>query len=362
MKRRAFLQATLALAGVMMLPELSWAAPRGRKLVMIHLFGGNDGLNTVVRSGGEYRRSRPKLALGASEVVALDEGLSLHRALEPLLPLYRAGKMAVVNGVGYPDPDRSHFTSADIWHTAVRTGAAPYGWLGRYLDAAGGDGVNVGSSLTRALYAAKSQPLCLKNPDQFKLAQPSDRSALSRMYADFGGHLGKTFSRLEGALDHCHACEGEQVSSGDLGKSLGVIARLLPYGKVFCTAMSGFDTHSNQRDRQAKVLSELASGLAAFMRRVDDDTLVVVYSEFGRRVEENASGGTDHGTAGPLFVLGSGVKGGLYGEYPSLTNLAEGDLVHTVDFRQVYSALLGRWLGGDPVAVLGGRYEALPFL
>ncbi len=359
MKRREFFQATLALAGVMMLPELSWASPGGRKLVMIHLFGGNDGLNTVINDCGAYRRARPRLALSGT---ALAKGLALHPALEPLLPLYRAGKMAIVNGVGYPDPDRSHFASADIWHTGVRRGAAHYGWLGRYLDRAGGEAVNVGSSLTRALYAAKSQPLCLRNPDQFQFAQPEDRALLQGMYADFGGHLGRTFERLEGALDHCHACEGESVASGDLGKSLSVIARLLPYGKVFCTALSGFDTHSGQKDRQAEVLGQLAQALVGFMRRVDDKTLVVVYSEFGRRVEENASQGTDHGTAGPLFVLGGGVKGGLYGEYPSLDHLVEGDLVHTVDFRQVYTTLLGRWLGGDATAVLGGRYEAVPFL
>lgn len=362
MKRRAFLQATLALAGVMMLPEVSWAAPQGRKLVMIHLFGGNDGLNTVVNDCAVYRRARPKLALASGQVLGLERGLGLHRALEPLMPLYRAGQLAVVNGVGYPDPDRSHFTSADIWHTAVREGTAHYGWLGRFLDREGGESVNVGNSLTRALYAEKAQPLCLKNPDEFRFARPEDRQLLTGMYADFGGHLGRTFGRLEGALDHCHACEGEQVGKGDFGKSLDVIARLLPYGRIFCTALSGFDTHSDQQNRQAQVLSELAQGLAAFMRRVDDQTLVVVYSEFGRRVEENASGGTDHGTAGPLFVLGNGVKGGLYGEYPSLERLVEGDLVHTVDFRRVYSTLLDRWLGGDARAVLGARYEALPFL
>lgn len=359
MKRREFLQATLALAGVMMLPEVSWAAPSGRKLVMIHLFGGNDGLNTVIDDRAAYRRLRPRLALKG---LGLERGLALHPALEPLLPLYRSGKMALVNGVGYPDPDRSHFTSADIWHTAVREGSSPTGWLGRFLDREGGEAVNVGGTLTRALYASKSQPLCLKNPDQFRFARPEDRAQLAGMYADFGGHLGQTFGRLEGALDHCHACEGERFSSGDFGKSLGVIARLLPFGRVFCTALSGFDTHSGQLDRHARVLSELAEGLAGFMRAVDDRTLVVVYSEFGRRVEENASGGTDHGTAGPLFVLGSRVKGGLYGEYPSLDHLEEGDLVHTVDFRQVYATLLGRWLGGDPTAVLGGRFEALPFL
>ncbi|GMU55415.1 MAG: hypothetical protein AMXMBFR33_45610 [Candidatus Xenobia bacterium] len=364
MKRRDFLKATLAMAGVMMLPEIPLAATP-RKLVLVHLFGGNDGLNTVISDNALYRKLRPRLALKSDQVLPLKSGLGLHRALEPLMPHWQAGQLALVNGVGYPEPNRSHFTSSDIWHTAVVRGTARYGWLGRFLDNSGAGSVNVGPTLTRALYAQSAQPLCLKTPDQFRLE--ANQAELSAMYRDFGGHLGSTFASLEKAVDHCHSCPGESVATGDFGKSLDVILRLLPQGQVFCTALSGFDTHSNQSKRHAEVLSELAGGLAAFMaalkrRGQDRDVLVAVYSEFGRRVEENASGGTDHGTAGPLFVLGPGVKGGLYGEVPSLSNLKEGDLVHTVDFRAVYSTLLSRWLQADASAVLGGHFPALPFL
>ncbi|MCE7871963.1 DUF1501 domain-containing protein [bacterium CPR1] len=364
MKRRDFLKATLAMAGVMMLPEIPMAATP-RKLVLVHLFGGNDGLNTVVSDSSLYRKLRPRLALKADQVVPLKSGLAFHRALEPLMPIWQTGRLALINGVGYPEPNRSHFHSSDIYHTAVLRGTARYGWLGRFLDSNQAGAVNVGSTLTRALYAKIAQPLCIKTADPFRIQ--GHQAELSAMYRDFGGHLGSTFAHLEEAMDHCQACPGESVSSGDFGKSLDVILRLLPHGRVFCTALSGFDTHSSQPKRHAEVLSELARGLAGFLaalrrRGQDRDVVVAVYSEFGRRVEENASGGTDHGTAGPLFVLGTGVKGGLYGEVPSLSNLKEGDLVHTVDFRAVYSTLLSRWLQADASAVLGGNFPALAFL
>lgn len=357
--RRQFLSGVLALGAFAGLaPQSVKAAPGARRLVMVHLFGGNDGLNTVVPyTDAAYRKARPTLAL--KEVLPIAAGLGLHPALKPLLPLWQAGQMAVVQGVGYPDPNRSHFISADIWQSAGRETAD--GWLGRVAAAQGWDTVQVDDrSLCRALWtplgSRNSVPLCVQT-DQKALAARPDwmQAALDRLYGSCGqAHLAGTFAKMK-------ACQGEHWEGPPLQASLKAMLDLWPHGRIFHTSLGGFDTHGGQANRQREALGQLATALADFYGQLqrrgwEKETLIVVYSEFGRRVEENASQGTDHGGAAPLFLLGGRVKGGLYGEHPSLTALVDGDLAHGHDFREVYATVLEDWLQADARAVLGREF------
>lgn len=356
MKRREFLQGLLALGTFSVLPNLAAAAPP-RRLVMIHLFGGNDGLNTVIPwTDPAYRRARPTLA--QSRVLPLSGGLGLHPALQPLLPLWQRGKLAVVQGVGYPEPNRSHFVSADLWQSAGLS--SQDGWLGRLAAARGWDSVQVDDrSLCRALWQpldSSRVPLCVRTDQPAPQARPAwMQSALDGLYAGCGQrHLANNYAHLK-------ECQGQHWQGAPLQASLRAMLDLWPHGRLFHTSLGGFDNHSDQLNKQAKVLAELATGLAEFYaelqrREWERDTLICVYSEFGRRVEENASGGTDHGGAAPCFLLGGGVKGGLYGEHPSLTRLVDGDLAMQFDFRQLYASILEDWLGADARQVLGREF------
>lgn len=356
MKRRDFLQGLLALGAFSMMPAPGRAAG-ARRLVMIHLFGGNDGLNTVIPwKDAAYRKARPGLAL--KDVLQLQSGLGLHPALAPLLPLWQRGKMAVVQGVGYPDPNRSHFISADIWQSAGM--GSNDGWLGRLAAARGWDTVQVDDrALCRALWQpaeSSKVSLCVRSDQPAAPARPAwMEGALKGLY---GGcpqtYLGHTYARLG-------ACHGENWKGAPLQASLRAMLDLWPQGRLFHTSLGGFDNHSDQLNKHSKALGELATALAEFYgelqrRGWEKDTLICVYSEFGRRVEENASGGTDHGGAAPCFLLGGGVKGGLYGEHPSLTRLVDGDLALGFDFRQVYASILEDWLEADARIVLGREF------
>jgi uncharacterized protein (DUF1501 family) len=265
--------------------------------------------------------------------------------------------MAIVQGVGYPDPNRSHFISADIWQSAGSPTAD--GWLGRLAASQGWNSVQVDDrSLCRALWTpagSQSVPLCVQHDQPAPAARPAwMESALGQLYANCEqSHLGATFARLK-------SCQGEHWDGPPLRASLRAMLDLWPQGRIFHTSLGGFDTHGDQGPRQAEALNQLASGLAEFYgelqrRGWDKDTVIAVYSEFGRRVEENASQGTDHGGAAPLFLLGGRVKGGLYGEHPSLTRLVDGDLAHGHDFREVYATLLD-WLGAESRTVLGREF------
>lgn len=383
LNRRQFLVSAASLAGLTLLGGLPAAArlegnersvPDDRMLVLVHLFGGNDALNTVVPVGdARYRKARPRLALSLGDTLELSGGLRLNQALKPLLPMWEADKLAIINGVGYPGANQSHFISSDIWHTGrVQTrGSAPEGWLGRCLDLTGWTGVSVDRTLARALWARKSQPLSVKVPDQFKLRRGEVfASHLDAMYAqkELPRHLRSTYTRMRSAMKQVarslENCPGEKLTPNDFGKALKTILALMPAARIYHTTLPGFDTHSGQTDRHPKMLDLVARGLSEFWAALEekgwaDKTTVVVYSEFGRRMDENASGGTDHGAAGTTFVLGNHVRGGLHGEYPDLADLESGNLRHTVDFRTVYAALLEGWLEADAAAILGGRYPKL---
>ncbi|MFD5827313.1 DUF1501 domain-containing protein [Lentzea sp. NPDC060358] len=351
-------------------------------LVVVTLYGGNDGLNTVVPAEDRaYQDARPDLAYRPDEVLGLGEGLGLNPGMKGLKQLWDEQGLAIVRGVGYAQPDHSHFRSMAIWQTASPRTSVPSGWLGRWLDETAGDdplrALSVEPLLPPLLAgertAAASFPLNgLKLPsgplgDAFTaLGRPVEgeeqwQARVARSIADVR-HTATTLTGnpAGGQIPSDDPDEQRDKGSsagggGALGAQLDVVARLIEAGapcRVYSASLGGFDTHSDERATQQRLLSELDGALTPFVRRVGKRATVLVYSEFGRRVRANASDGTDHGTAGPVFLLGANVRGGFHGAQPSLTDLDDGDLKQTTDFRDVYATLLDRVLGTEPGRVL----------
>ena len=384
-------------------PTPTAAAPGSGILVLVTLYGGNDGIGTVVPfTDSAYYAGRGALAIQPAEVLPLDGQFGLNPALKGVKALWDAKRVAIVRGVGYPNPSRSHFRSMDIWQTAVPETSTPYGWLGRWFDATGPDPIRMvamGTSVPRAMVATKGAGAALPTG---RVQLPGNQN-LAGAYADLARGagtptLGPWGSRLAGsaadllrvqatfgpivnagaqaaAVGASASLEGGAVANGDAVKSqlqveLEEVAMLIKAGvptRVFSVSLGGFDTHANEKDAHARLLGALDTALSSFARQLEGDprgaaVTVVVYSEFGRRVAANLSDGTDHGTAAPVIVLGPAVKGGFYGDPPSLTDLDQGDLKFTTDFRSVYATVLGQTLGIDPGAVLGKSFAALPFL
>ncbi|MFK4086351.1 DUF1501 domain-containing protein [Kribbella sp. NPDC020789] len=359
-------------------------------LVVITLYGGNDGLNTVIPAADPaYQQARPELAYQPNEVLDLGEGLGLNPGLKGLKGLWDGKQLAIVRGVGYPQPDRSHFRSMAIWQTASPKSPIPTGWLGRWLDATGADPLRAVSVeptlpplLAGATTAAASLPLR-------GLALP--KGALGTAYAALGkpspgeglwqakaakavADLQEATQVLGKAIKTGHdesADDGDEQSdqgasaggTSQLGAQLELIAGLIEAGvptRAYSASLGGFDTHADERGTQQRLLTELDAALTPFVRRLattdrGKNAVVLVYSEFGRRVRANGSDGTDHGTAGPVLVLGNKVAGGFHGEQPSLTDLSDGDLKATTDFRDVYASVLRHVLGADPGRILDGH-------
>jgi len=356
------------------------AAVRGdyrRLLVLIELKGGNDGLNTVIPyADANYYRLRPRLGIARDQVLQLDETTGLHPSLKALLPLWQGRELAIVQGVGYPQPSLSHFRSIEIWDTAADSDAyLDEGWLSRLFEHNppprhfAADGVVVGSPDLGPLAGGRTRVVALTNTEQF-LRQAQ------RMEAPTG-------TSRNPALAHLLKVEGDirQAASGLkseyrfraefpkslFGNSLKTAAQVVAANSqvaVIKVTHNGFDTHGNQRNAHARLLTELAEGLAAFKAALQeinrwDSTLLMSYAEFGRRPQENGSNGTDHGTAAPHFVLGGRVKGGLYGERPSLTDLDGGNLRYNVDFRSLYATAVEKWWGLPTAGLFGSRYRPL---
>jgi len=377
MKRRDFLAASVA---ALFVPRVALAQARYRRLlVVVEMKGGNDGLNTVVPYADDaYYELRPRLALARDTVLQLDARTGLHPALEPLMPLWQAGELAVVQGVGYPDPNLSHFRSIEIWDTASRSDQyLASGWLARAFDADpappgfAADGVAVGS-LDMGPLAGATRAIVLNDPDQFlrqaRLVRPPEgRSAnpalehILRVEAD----IAQAARRLSADVPLRTA-----FPEGAFGKAVRTAAQLAANrGGVAAIKLSldGFDTHQDQPARQQRLLAELAAGLAALKNALVeigrwDSTLLITYTEFGRRPRENASQGTDHGTANAQFVVGGRVRGGLYGAAPDFGALVGGNLPFAVDFRSLYGTALDRWWGVDAARVLGQRFPTLELL
>ncbi|MGI5213231.1 DUF1501 domain-containing protein [Plantactinospora sp. CA-290183] len=372
------------------------ADPDSRTLVLVTLYGGNDGLNTVVPyADPAYQDARPELAYSAEEVKRLDDHVGLNPALAGLHGLYGAGRLAIVRGVGYPKPDRSHFRSMDIWQTANPDRPEPTGWLGRWLDGAGGDprlAVSFEPSLPPLLAGARSAGAAVPvNGRQARrgfgaetlaslaVPQPGEPAGQARAAACFADlrAVETMIAEVREAGESAEPTDppGDEPAATATGGAqtplqaqLDLVAQCVEAGvssRVFSVSLGGFDTHADEKQLQAVLLGQVDRALSGFADRMSRTeagrrVVVAVYSEFGRRVRANASDGTDHGTASDVFLLGAGVRGGLYGEPPSLTDLDDGDLRFGTDFRDVYATLLERVLDTDPGPVLHDWPGRLP--
>jgi uncharacterized protein (DUF1501 family) len=385
MKRRAFLSVLPAALCFGTQASLSWAAKPVERtryhklLVLVELKGGNDGLNTLIPyADPRYCALRPNLAIARAEVRQLDETRGLHPALEAVLPIWQAKELALVQGLGYAEPNLSHFRSIEIWETASSSrDYLPEGWLARAFarhpppkDFAA-DGVSIAGGDPGPL-AGGARSVALASPAEFqrlaRLAQAHGHSANPALR-----HLLRVEQDIVSAAAKL---QGERAfrtpfPASDFGRAVASAAQVAAMpGQVAVLRLSlgGFDTHRGQPGTHAKLLRDLAEGLAALraaLLEIDRwrDTLIVSYAEFGRRPKENHSQGTDHGTANLHFALGGRVKGGLYGSAPALDRLdGEGNLVHTTDFRQLYATVLEDWWGLPSRDVLGGKFPGLGFL
>ncbi|MFG1603388.1 DUF1501 domain-containing protein [Actinoplanes sp. NPDC049265] len=361
--------------------------PTGAKtLVLVTLYGGNDGLNTVIPyADPAYAANRPGLTYDPAEVLRLDDAFGLNPGLAGLHRLYGEKRLAIVRGVGYPKPDRSHFRSMDIWQTAQPDRPGNTGWLGRWLDGAGGDprlAVSFEPVLPPLLAGARSAGAtvpggALRLP---RIATPQVLEALAGTSPDESpaqARAAACFADLIRVQDLMADVDAADTAGDDtagtatggaappLDTQLALVARCIEAGaatRIYSVSLGGFDLHADEKEAQEALLTKLDKPLAAFADRMKDrDVVTVVYSEFGRRVKANASDGTDHGTASSMFVVGAGVTGGMYGDPPSLTDLDDGDLVHTVDFRDVYATVLDDVLGADAGKVLDGWRGRLSF-
>jgi uncharacterized protein (DUF1501 family) len=365
------------------------AAESGKILVVFEWFGGNDGLNTIVPYGDAmYYRHRPTIGIKDKNVLKIDDHFGWHRSMAGLKNLYDEGKVAIVQGVGYDQPSFSHFTSMSFWHTAVPNGGNEYGWIGRTasaLDPAGVRGnmiVNISDSQSLAVKAERHVPLVFSDPEKFQrglfaqekpvidvlAAQPHAVSDAHRYLLDVTKSAAQASELVRTAWGHYRSKQNADLRLLDLDKVVALIEADFPTKLYYVPLRNSlFDTHVNQaapHDRQLEYCSDAIAGFCREMKRIgrENDVVLYVYSEFGRRVPENTSLGTDHGTAGPMFVVGKPVRGGHYGMVPSLRELTEGDnLQHTTDFRRVYATVAEGWLGyRDLRGLLGGDFEALP--
>lgn len=383
MYRRDFLKAGSAAVMLGVLPHIAHAADKYRKLlILIELKGGNDGLNTVIPyADPKYAALRPRIAIARDQVLQLDEFSGFHPALSALLPLWEAGELAVVQGVGYPSPNLSHFRSIEIWDTASKSNEyLQDGWLTRAFAVAPvprtfvADAVVVGSAEMGPFVSAGggTRTIALTSTEQF-LAQARLAMAAGQSHNTALGHILRVEQGIVQAaagLHGKHVFRTEFPSTG-FGNAIRTAAQVVA-SKAGVAAiklsLNGFDTHSAQVGTHNALLRTLADGLVALKSALGelgrwDETLIATYAEFGRRPRENGSAGTDHGTASAHFVLGGRVKGGLYGQRPALERLdGNGNLPFAVDFRDIYATVLQRWWGLDATAALRGRYAPLPFI
>lgn len=343
-------------------------------LVLVTLYGGNDGINTLIPyADNAYHDARPELAYAPGDVLHLDEALGLNPALKGLAQLWGHRQLAIVRGVGYPRPDHSHFRSMDIWQTASPAEPVPTGWIGRWLDATGDDplrAVNIGPVLPPLAVGEKHTAAALSMaPEPMGQGLDTLMGALGADDPDDTPAMAAVCKAYRAARTTAHTFEtvkaaGSQRNS--LSAQLHLVAeavRARVPTRVYTAQLGGFDTHAGERGTQQRLLAAFDEAVTSFLQQVAGRNVVVVaYSEFGRRVRANASQGTDHGTAGPVFVAGAPVRGGFYGDEPSLTDLDNGDLKYTTDFRDVYHELLAGTVGTDPAPSVGAGRKSLAFL
>jgi len=396
-KRKEFLQIGSLATASLMVPKFLKAfegknlVPSGNKvLVILQLSGGNDGLNTVIPFRNDiYYRTRPRLGIEKTKVLSLTDEAGLHPALTGLKELYDDGSLGILNSVGYPNPDRSHFRSMDIWHTA--SDSRDYwttGWLGRYLDAQckGCDkptyALEVDDMLSLAMKGEEAKAIAMKDPRRlFGTANQRFFKDVLQNHKDDPGeqpvdYLYKTMAETISSADYIFEKSKFHPSVADypkseLGQSLKTIATLIFSDintKVYYISLGSFDTHINQAFQQQNLFNQMNEGIRAFTNDLKtngrfNDVMLMTFSEFGRRVSQNASGGTDHGTANNMFFISGSLKQkGLINAMPDLSELEEGDLKYKVDFKNVYATVLKNWLGADDAKILHQQYDYLNFV
>ena len=394
-KRKEFLQIGSLATASFMLPKFLKAfekpmmVPPGNKVVVVIQFsGGNDGLNTVIPVRNDiYYKERPRLGIAKDKAISVTDEVGLNPALEAFKGLYDDGSLGILNSVGYPNPDRSHFRSMDIWHSASASNEyVNTGWVGRYLDAQckGCDkptqAMELDDVLSLALKGEQSKGLAFKDPK--KLYNTSNGKFLKEVSANHQqgeetiDYLYKTMSETISSADYIYQQSkahpsAESYPNTSLGKDLKTIASLIFSDintKVYYVSLGSFDTHVNQEGQQKRLFTELNDAVKAFTNDLKknnrfNDVLMMTFSEFGRRVTQNASGGTDHGTANNMFFISGGLKQkGVLNAMPDLADLNEGDLKHKVDFKNVYATVLNKWLGADDKMILGNKFDYLNFI
>lgn len=396
-KRRQFLQAGSLATASLMMPRFLQAfekkalVPPGNKvLVILQLSGGNDGLNTVIPVQNDlYYKARPKLGIVQENTLALGKEAGLHPSLTSLKELYDDGSLGILNSVGYPNPDRSHFRSMDIWQSGSSSNEYMHtGWIGRYLDSQCSgcqyptQALEVDDVLSMALKGEHAKAIAVK--DVKRLYNASNEKIFRELLASHHNdanekpvdYLYKTMAETMSGADYIYHQSrlhpsGAVYPSTELGKSFQTIASLILSEintKVYYVSLGSFDTHVAQDGQQKRLFNEMNGAIASFVKDMKsnhrfDDVMLMTFSEFGRRVAQNASGGTDHGTANNMFFISGGLKQqGLLNPLPDLADLDEGDLRHRVDFKNVYATVLNKWLGANDEPILGRKAIYLPFL
>jgi uncharacterized protein (DUF1501 family) len=371
------------------------ASKKNRILVVLQLSGGNDGLNTLVPfADPNYATLRPSLALPTGDILHLTDAVGLHPSLTKFKGLYDQGKLAVVQGVGYPNPNRSHFRGMDIWHSARPDVFESSGWLGRYVAACQcaqantipamsvGDQLNTmfWTNTTLVPAVASIGAYSFLTDTKYKNDRTYQMQTLQNIYNQAGNW--STYETLirQGTVDALadsdelqrvaasYKSPVEYPTGNGLASQLKLVAQVINGNlgtRLFSVSMGGFDTHGNQKDSQAKLFGQLGDAVDAFMQDLanigrQDDVVLMTFSEFGRRVKQNGSNGTDHGTAAPMFIIGNRVQGGMYGTYPSLGDLdSNADLKFNADFRSVYAGMLRDVVGADPTPILAGSFDPI---
>jgi uncharacterized protein (DUF1501 family) len=371
------------------------ASKKNNILVVLQLSGGNDGINTLVPFGDpNYARLRPSLGIATNEVLKLTDSVGLNPNLGKLKALYDQGKMAVIQGVGYPNPNRSHFRSMDIWHSAHPESFERSGWLGRYVDACqcaqdnALPAISVGDQLNSMFWTettlvpavASIGAFSFLTDTKYKNDRTFQMQTLQNIYSQAGNWSAYeslirrgTLQALSGSDELQKVAANYQTpvkypANNGLANQLKMVAQVINGNlgtRLFSVSMGGFDTHANQRVNQDKLLGQLGDAIDAFMQdlanmKMQDNVTIMTFSEFGRRVKQNGSNGTDHGTAEPMFIIGNKVNGGMYGSYPSLGDLDNnGDLKFNADFRSIYAGVLRDIVGADPGPILAGGYDPI---
>lgn len=396
MKRRDFIKKTGLASSLFYVPSfvnafnnVQFNIPSNKRLVIVQLSGGNDGLNTVVPFNNDiYFKNRPTIGQSTSTLLKLNSELALHKNLAPIKNLFDNGHLSIINNVGYPNPNRSHFRSTDIWHTASDSDKySNAGWIGKYLDNYGKaphSGIEVDDSLSLVMKGDTKNGMAVLDANQLyrnsqdpffkKVLQHSNDMHLSEHNL---GYLYKTMIAAESSAKYIYNTtktfnSTQTYPDNPLAKQLKTAAEFINSGldcKILYTSLGGFDTHFNQVGRQDKLLDVYAQSIDAFVKDLQQndtfkDTIILTFSEFGRRVKQNAANGTDHGTANNVFIIGENLKKkGVYNELPNLSDLDEnGDLKFTIDFRRIYATLLKEWLQVDDKLILSNSFKPLTFL